>query len=127
MISNFLQILGIQPLISKVFLITKTIFLTVGQNNFDNKIPFVTEKTNWPLVIFCDFQVYLIGHLDGQLLMEKLEMVLLELVNFSVIKWNIINIHYGSFNLCLLLQLLQLCRAVLLKGVASQLILSTAS
>ena len=34
MISKILQILGIQPRISKFF-------LTVGQNNFGNKIPFL--------------------------------------------------------------------------------------
>ena len=36
-ISNFLQILGLQPRISKFF-------LTVGQNNFGNKIPFRHKK-----------------------------------------------------------------------------------
>merc|ERR1711997_1210896 len=40
-ISKFLQILGLQPRISKFFSITRTFFfLTVGQNNFGNKIPF---------------------------------------------------------------------------------------
>ena len=41
MISKILQILSLQPRITKVF--TRTLeqfFLTVGQNNFDNKIPF---------------------------------------------------------------------------------------
>jgi hypothetical protein len=36
-ISKFLQILGLQPRISKVF-------LTVGQNNFGNKIPFLWSQ-----------------------------------------------------------------------------------
>ena len=39
MISSFLEILDLQPRNSKVFLDHKTIFLTVGQNNFGNKIP----------------------------------------------------------------------------------------
>ena len=39
-ISKFLQILGLQPRISKVFLgDLEQFFLTVGQNNFWNKIP----------------------------------------------------------------------------------------
>ena len=33
------QILSLQPQISKFFSITRTIFLTEGQNNFGNKIP----------------------------------------------------------------------------------------
>ena len=37
LISNILQILGLQHQISKVF-------LTVGQNNFGNKIPFVIKE-----------------------------------------------------------------------------------
>ena len=44
MISNILQILGLQPRISKFFSITRIFFLTVGQNNFCNKIPFVGRK-----------------------------------------------------------------------------------
>ena len=49
MILKILQILGLQPQISKVFLDHKNIFITVGQNNFCNKIPllpnvyFITE------------------------------------------------------------------------------------
>ena len=41
MISKFLQILGLQPRISKDFLnqSKEQIFFTVGQNNFGNKIP----------------------------------------------------------------------------------------
>ena len=40
-ISNFLQILGLQPRISKVFPRSpEQFFLTAGQNNFGNKIPF---------------------------------------------------------------------------------------
>ena len=41
MISKFLQIRGIQPRISKNFLhhYLEQFFLTVGQNNFGNKIP----------------------------------------------------------------------------------------
>ena len=39
-----LQILGLQPQISKVFLNHyKHFFLTVGQNNFDNKIPVLCD------------------------------------------------------------------------------------
>ena len=48
MISNILQILGLQPRISKVFSITTIFFfLTValGQNNFGNKIPFFKIKS----------------------------------------------------------------------------------
>ena len=42
MISNFLKILGLQPRISKVFLESlEQFFLTVGQNNFGNKIPYL--------------------------------------------------------------------------------------
>ena len=37
-ISKVLQILCLQPPISKVFSITKTFSLTVAQNNFGNKI-----------------------------------------------------------------------------------------
>ena len=40
-ISKLLQILGLQPRISKVFSITRTIFFTVGQNNYGNKVPFL--------------------------------------------------------------------------------------
>ena len=40
MISKFLQILGLQNRISKVLLVRwNKFFLTVGQNNFGNKIP----------------------------------------------------------------------------------------
>ena len=40
MISKCLKILGLQPQISKVFLYhSNNFFLTVGQNNFGNKIP----------------------------------------------------------------------------------------
>ena len=39
-ISKYLQTLGLQPQISKMFLIKEHFFLTVGQNNFGNKIPF---------------------------------------------------------------------------------------
>ena len=67
-ISKILQILGLQPRISKVFPRSlEFFFLTVGQNNFGNKIPFLTyslrffrfqrlgqfefklEKNNWDL------------------------------------------------------------------------------
>ena len=42
MISKILQILGLQPRISKLFSWSlKQFFLTVGQNNFGNKIPFL--------------------------------------------------------------------------------------
>ena len=42
MISKILQILGIQPQISKVFSRSlEHFFLTVRQNNFGNKIPFL--------------------------------------------------------------------------------------
>ena len=51
MISKFLQILGLQHRISKVF-------LTVGQNNFGNKIPHVN-------IIFFFLQQH---HEKGQLL-----------------------------------------------------------
>ena len=44
-ISKFLQILGLQPRISKLFSITRTFFFIVGQNNFGNKIPMYD---NWP-------------------------------------------------------------------------------
>ena len=37
-----MQILSLQPQIAKDFSITRTFFLTVGQNNFGNKIPFIT-------------------------------------------------------------------------------------
>ena len=40
MISIFFQILGLQPRISKVSRTLEHFFLTVGQNNFDNKIQF---------------------------------------------------------------------------------------
>ena len=41
MISKFLQILGLQPRISIFFSwLLEQFFLTVGQNNFGNKIPF---------------------------------------------------------------------------------------
>ena len=43
MIPKFLQILGLQPRISKVSLdhYVEQFFLTVGQNNFGNKIPII--------------------------------------------------------------------------------------
>ena len=43
MVSKFLQILGLQPRIlefQNFFSINRSIFLTVGQNNFGNKIPY---------------------------------------------------------------------------------------
>ena len=45
MISKVLQILGLQPRISKVFSRSlEQFFLTVGQNNFGNKIPFLFQN-----------------------------------------------------------------------------------
>ena len=41
MISKFLQLLGLQPRISKDFQSLEQFFLTVGQNDFGNKIPFI--------------------------------------------------------------------------------------
>ena len=38
MIAKFLQILGLQPRIS-----LERFFITVGQNNFGNKIPFLAQ------------------------------------------------------------------------------------
>ena len=47
MISKILQILGLQPRISKVFVDHyKNFFLTVGQNNFSNKIPLAKADIN---------------------------------------------------------------------------------
>ena len=47
MISKCLQILDLQPQISKVFICQqKNFFLTIGQNNFDNKIPFLSGSQN---------------------------------------------------------------------------------
>ena len=43
MISKILQILGLQPRISKSL---EQFFLTVDQNNFGNKIPFLPEEKN---------------------------------------------------------------------------------
>ena len=44
MISKILQILGLQPRISKVFSQSlEQFFLTVGQNNFGNKLPFFSS------------------------------------------------------------------------------------
>ena len=42
-ISKILQILALQPQISKVFLDHLEQFVTVGQNNFGNKIPLITD------------------------------------------------------------------------------------
>ena len=39
-----LQILGLQPRISKVFLDQQNFFLTVGQNNFEKIVPKVQKK-----------------------------------------------------------------------------------
>ena len=47
-----LQNLDLQPRISKVFLITKTIFLTVGQNNFGNKYQYLTKTIEIPAITF---------------------------------------------------------------------------
>ena len=48
MILKFLQILNLQPRISNVFLNhKKNFFLTVGQNNFGNKIPFLWNFSGW--------------------------------------------------------------------------------
>ena len=45
MISKILQILGLQPRISKVFSRSlEQFFLTVDQNNFGNKIPFPLDR-----------------------------------------------------------------------------------
>ena len=44
-ILNFLNILSLQSLISKCFLITRTFFLTVSQETFGNKIPLLLSKT----------------------------------------------------------------------------------
>ena len=47
MISKYLKILGLQPRISKVFSRSlEQFFLTVGQNNFGNKIPVFPLKIN---------------------------------------------------------------------------------
>ena len=44
MISKILQILSLQPRISKVSSRSlEQFFLTVGQNNFGNKVPFIFE------------------------------------------------------------------------------------
>ena len=43
MITNILKILSLQPQIAKVNL--DHIFFTVGQNNFGNKVPFVSRAT----------------------------------------------------------------------------------
>ena len=40
---KILQILGLQPRISKVFQSLQQFFLTVGQNNFGSKIPFLAN------------------------------------------------------------------------------------
>ena len=48
MISKILQILGLQPQISKVFSLSQEqSFLTVGQNNFGNKIPFMNFEKRY--------------------------------------------------------------------------------
>ena len=44
-ILNFLNILSLQSLISKCFLITRIFFLTVSQETFGNKIPLLLSKT----------------------------------------------------------------------------------
>ena len=44
MISKILQILSLQPLISKFFSINIFFFLAVGQNNFSNKIPLIADE-----------------------------------------------------------------------------------
>ena len=38
--------LGLQPFISKMFSITRKKILTEGQNNFENIIPFLTNRSN---------------------------------------------------------------------------------
>ena len=58
MISKILQILGLQPRISKVFSITRFFFLTVGQYNFGNKIPFLSTSKNFFLNIFSSVSLY---------------------------------------------------------------------
>ena len=48
MISKILQIFGLQPRISSVFLNHyEDLFLTVGQNNFENKIPYFWKLSGW--------------------------------------------------------------------------------
>ena len=39
-----MKILGLQPQMSKVRLLLEQFFLTVGQNNFSNKIPFFNSS-----------------------------------------------------------------------------------
>ena len=51
--SKILQILGLQPRISKVFYLKsfsrslEQLFLTVGQNNYGNKVPFIAKTCNF--------------------------------------------------------------------------------
>ena len=55
MISKMLQILGLQPRISKVSRSLEQFFLTVGQNNFGNKIPFLNMRFHnvlLPMILF---------------------------------------------------------------------------
>ena len=47
-----LQILGLQPRISKVFLDQQNFFLTVGQNNFENIVPKVQKKSQKQITFF---------------------------------------------------------------------------
>ena len=59
MISNFLQTLGLQPWISKVFLDHKNnFFFTLAQNNFENKIVFFIFLQ----LFFAIFIFYFLGH-----------------------------------------------------------------
>ena len=50
-ISKFLKTLGLQPQISKVFRSLDQFFLTVGQNNFGNKIPFLYQGCEIVVII----------------------------------------------------------------------------
>ena len=66
MISKSLQILGLQPRISKVFSRSLEQFvLKVGQNNFGNKIPLIQinqykEKSHFQMELFCHFKSFAI-------------------------------------------------------------------
>ena len=73
MISNILQIFRIQSQFQKFFSITKQFFLTVGQNNFGNKIPFPVFHDTIDLSKYPIFQEERdrIQHMQKQLQMQS--------------------------------------------------------
>ena len=82
MISKFLQILGHQPQITKVFLKTLEQFvLTVGQNNFCNKIPFFCMYLPYlhPLDVTYAIWIVLSKHIYAVRVANRIQLPILQL------------------------------------------------